>query len=129
MGRPRSSVEAIEEIIPTRVIIEDETDLPPARPVLDVPLALLGGENVIVPLGIDEAMRAVLLRETVSDTSSVLPGTSSQIGGRADIERAVWPIGHDVEPSPLHHQSVVDRLLARQRFRGWPRQARNGDRG
>jgi len=88
--------------------------------VLDVPLALLGGENVIVPLGIDEAVLVVLLREAVGNPDSVLLGTSSQVGGRADTERAVWPIGHDVEPSVLHYQSVAHRLLARQRFRGSP---------
>ena len=95
-------------------------ELSPARPVLDVPRVLLGGENVIVPLGIDEAVLVVLLREAVGNPDSVLLGTSSQVGGRADTERAVWPIAHDVEPSVLHYQSVAHRLLARQRFRGSP---------
>jgi len=41
--------------------------------VLDVHFALLRGENILVPFGVDEASQAVALGETVGYSLAMLP--------------------------------------------------------
>ena len=49
------------------------------------PLALLRRKDVFVPLGIDEAVQAVLLREAIRDARPMFPSTPSEIGSGTDI--------------------------------------------
>jgi hypothetical protein len=43
---------------------------------LDVHLALLRCEDIIMTLGIDETMQSILLRKAFSDAGSMFPGTA-----------------------------------------------------
>src|SRR5690349_15185970 len=90
---PTKSNKPLVKIIPIRIVAEDKPDLPSARPMFDVPLALLCGEDVVVPLGVDEAMQAVPhrepLRDPLRDPRSVFPNPPREIGRGPDIERAI----------------------------------------
>jgi hypothetical protein len=72
------SREAVVQIVPIGILFEDQLNLPGAPPMLDIPLALLCPEDIVVPLGINETVQAVLFRETVGYAVSVLPGTSGR---------------------------------------------------
>ena len=62
-----------------------EAYLPRARPMLDIHLALLRGNNIVMPFGINETLQAVFLREPRHDTLTVLPGAASKINRGADL--------------------------------------------
>src|SRR5262245_34056454 len=104
---------------------------------LDVPLALLCPADIIVPLGINQTVQAVLLREAVGYAVPVFPGTSGEVRGGTDIQGAVWAIGHDVNPAaPLHGDRLAgyasNPSIYRSRFvdeahgRGCPRNSVGG---
>src|SRR5271165_2727438 len=75
---------------------------------LDVHLALLRRENILVPFGIDEAAQAVALRKAIRDPLTVLPGAPGKICRGADVERTVRPVGHDIDPSAVRHRAVPE---------------------
>jgi hypothetical protein len=95
------------EIIPIRIVLEKELDFPGARPMLNVPFALLRRKDIIMTLGINKTMQCVLSREAVGEAGSMLSGTAGKVRGGADIEGAVRPVRHDVNPSALHPCDVA----------------------
>src|ERR1700746_3414608 len=103
---PTKSNKPLVKIIPIRIVAENKPDLPSARPMFDVPLGLLCGEDVVVPLGVDEAMQAVPHREPLRGPRSVFPKRPLEIGRGPDIERAIRPVGHDVDPTARRHGDV-----------------------
>jgi hypothetical protein len=48
---------------------------------LDVPLALLGRQDIFMSFCVDEPVQPVLLRETVGDIVAMFPGAASEIRG------------------------------------------------
>jgi hypothetical protein len=53
---PTSSKQPIVEVVPCGIVSVDEADLPGPRPMLDIHLALLCGENIIMLLGVNESL-------------------------------------------------------------------------
>ena len=95
----------IVKIFPKWVVAMDEAHLPRTSPMLDLHLALLGHENIIVPFGIDEAFQAVALREPVGNSLTMLPNSSRKIdvvptysvpSGRLVMRYTHPPMAHDV---------------------------------
>src|ERR1700688_3222011 len=68
----------------------------------EVPLALDGGANVLIALDIDQTLQPIPLRESLCQAFAMLPCAFGEIAGDPDIERAVGPVCHDVNPSPVH---------------------------
>jgi hypothetical protein len=66
---------------------------------LDVHLALFRGENIVVLLGIHEALQAAPLCETIRHALPILLHLPGKIHCSADVQRAVTPVRHDVDPS------------------------------
>ena len=118
-----SSKQPIVKIVPLGVVSVDESDLPGPRPMLDIPLALLCGENIVVLFGVNEKLQAVLLCKSVCRALQMFPHSSSQIHRGPDVKRAVTTVRHNVDPSS--HRRQDSRMTMRwQRRRGWPEQLR-----
>src|SRR2546425_9147933 len=124
VARPSTrSQELLVQIVPFRVIQQDEADLPGARVVLQVLLALPCVADILVLLKIHEALQAVTLGETLDKALAMLPGATRQIVGHADVQDAIRPVRHEVNPSGGHLQQAP-RGSRPSPSRGWPGQAR-----
>ena len=73
---------------------------------LHIPLTLDRRANVVVALSPNQTFKAILLRETIRYTFSMLPNTASEIADNPDIKGPVWSVSHDVDPSALHPASI-----------------------
>src|SRR5215212_7787005 len=96
-------VEDLVQVLPFGVHGVDEPDLPGARPVLHRALALDRVADVLEALVPDEPPQPVCLREPLDGAGAVLPGAQREVGGHAEIERAVAPIAHQIHPAALRH--------------------------
>src|SRR5215212_8596362 len=96
-------VEDLVPILPFGVHGVDEPDLPGARPVLHRALALDRVADVLEALVPDEPPQPVCLREPLDGAGAVLPRAQREVGGHAEIERAVAPIAHQVHPAARRH--------------------------
>jgi len=86
----------VPKITPTRIDFFDQPQLPVAVPFFQGFLAgdrTFHGVVLFVP---DECLDVVLGGESLDDSFAVLPDALNQVGGDADIERAVACTGHDV---------------------------------
>jgi hypothetical protein len=75
------SKEPVVQIVPFRIVEQNEPDLPGTRVVFEVLLALTRVPDVVVPLVIDKALQAVALRETVDEALAVFAGAARQVVG------------------------------------------------
>src|SRR6185369_12643751 len=87
------------------VVAQDESDLPCARPVFQVFLALDREADVVEVFDMNETLQAVFAREALREIRMVLNHALREIAGDADIQRAVWAIGEDVDPAAGHASS------------------------
>jgi|HubBroStandDraft_3_1064219.scaffolds.fasta_scaffold333020_2 hypothetical protein len=69
---------------------------------LHIPLKLDRRANVVAALSPNQTFKAVLLREKIRYTFSMLPNTASEIAGNPDIKGPDWSVSLDVDPSALH---------------------------
>jgi hypothetical protein len=90
----------------------DEADLPGAGPVLHGCLALDRVADVGEVLVPDEALEAVLPGEALDQTLAVLPRAVGQVVRHAAVERAVTPVGHEVDPSAVLHGAMALSCLS-----------------
>jgi hypothetical protein len=93
------------------------------RPVLQVPLALNGSADVVMVPDIDQPSEAVASGEPVGHPLAVFPDAADKIAGHTDIQAAVWPVRHDVNPTGLHVMFISSAGAGLQPPRGWPGQA------
>lgn len=99
-------IERLVKIVPIRVHAVDEAHLPGAGPVLHGFLPLDGVADVGEVLVPDEALEAVFLREALDQPLAVLPRAAEQVARHAAIERAVAPVGHEIDPAALLHVAM-----------------------
>jgi hypothetical protein len=90
-----------------RIHTVDEADLPGAGPVLHGRLALDRQADVVVPFVPDEAREAVLLGEAGDGAFAMLPGAAGEVARHAEVERAVAPVRHEVDPTALVHGTMI----------------------
>src|SRR5438132_12800348 len=62
--KPRSTDNLIVQVVPIWIVADDQTDFPIPRPMLDVFLALDGGDDAVVRLEIDQPLHAIFAGET-----------------------------------------------------------------
>src|SRR5437764_3910454 len=86
---PTRSNQLVVQIIPIRIIEQDQPHLPGASVMFDVLLALPCVANVLVALEVHQALQPVLFGETLDKTLAVLPGSSRKIVCDPDVEDAV----------------------------------------
>src|SRR5690349_20436497 len=89
------SNQLVVKIIPIRIHLVNELDLPRARPVLDVFLALNGTEDVVEALVIYEYLQTILFGESVGQAFPMLIRSSWQIAGHTGIKNAVTTVRHE----------------------------------
>src|SRR5690606_12737024 len=86
---PRKPGDQIVEVVPRRVRLLDQPQLPCAVPLLEPLLAGDRVANVVVLLEVDEAVHAVPLREPFGHVVFVHPDPLQEITRDADVEGAV----------------------------------------
>ena len=72
----------------------------------DVFFALDRRPNIFMALGKDQSFQAISLGETIGHALPMFPNAARKIAGDADVQRAIRPIGDDVNPSALHREIV-----------------------
>jgi hypothetical protein len=98
------SYERFVKIVPLWIRTVDEPNLPCAGPVFDSLLALNCVPDVIIELGVNQLFQAVAFCESNNQSLPVLKGSSRQIARDADIQNAVTPIGHEIDPATCHSE-------------------------
>ena|SRR5262249_14048849 len=101
------SDEAIVKVIPIGICREDQAHLPGPRPMLHVTFPLNCNANVCVAFCEHQPLQSVSLGESVSHTLSVFPYATRKIIGDAGVERAVRPVGYDINPSAFHRETLI----------------------
>lgn len=91
------------EVVPVRVADHDRAGLVGAQPALHRGLALDRALDLVMPFVPDKALQPVTAREARQQPLAVFIGPASEVVGHADIERAVRPVRHDVDPAALPH--------------------------
>jgi hypothetical protein len=104
----------VSEIIPVRIQFKNQPDFPGARPVFDVAFPLNGRLNAVVPFRIHKAMEGIALGKAGNQSFAMFKDSPRQIGCHADIQRAIGPIGHDVNPASLHLKECMRIHLDRK---------------
>jgi hypothetical protein len=84
------------KIVPLRIRGFDQFDFPHAFPCLEGFLSPNGGFHSFVDFVPDQIVDPMTLGEPVSLVILMLEDASGQVGGDADIERAAWATGQDV---------------------------------
>src|SRR5215469_14830597 len=103
LTRPsRGSRELVKKIVPLGILRKDEIDLPGAWLMLDVPLALNGGANIVVAFCPHQMFQAILRNETFSDTFAMFPNTAREIAGDPDVQSSIWSVRDYVDPATSH---------------------------
>src|SRR5690349_25083394 len=87
------------QVVPFRIILCDQVNLPLSGPALDGGLPLDGGPDIIVPFEVNQPLQIVFPRELTAGTVPMLPDPANQIVCYASIERAVQAVGEDVYPA------------------------------
>lgn len=103
------SRQPVVEILPHRILLQDQGDFPGARPVLQVLLSLNGISDILVPLYPNEPFKAVFPGEAIGNARAVLPSAARDIAGDADIQSPIWTVGDNVDPSTLHRAILPKR--------------------
>src|SRR5579872_101606 len=97
LSRPSTFLkQTLEEIIPLRVGLQNQPHLPSSRPMLHILFALDRRADIVVNLKIDELFQSVSFGEPLNCGFPMLSNTSNKIAGPADVERAIRPIGENV---------------------------------
>jgi hypothetical protein len=102
--------DGLVEIIPSRIFCHDQIDLGLARPLLDPLLAMDRGGDHPERLELHQGFDALVFGEAIDQALTMFMHAFEQIVGDADIQRAVWPAGEDVDevlPFSRHGASLA----------------------
>ena len=69
---------------------------------LHIVLSLQRKSDVIVLLEVDEALQTIPLGESSNLTVAMLSNPTDNVIRHANVQRAVWTIGQDIDPAPFH---------------------------
>ena len=102
MGLGGSGVDVLEQVAPGGVGLADQAQFPLAVPVLHPFLADDGLVDILVAFDVDQPDQAMLAAELRAAPRAVLDNPRGEVGGDADVQRAVRRVGHDVDPAAFH---------------------------
>jgi hypothetical protein len=94
--------ERIVQVAPIWIVQLDEPDFPSTRPALECLLPSDSGQDQVMSFGINQPVQTVAIDEIGPAPLPMLPCTTLNIRGHADIERAMRPVRQDVDPPPFH---------------------------
>jgi hypothetical protein len=99
------------QILPVRIAADNKPNFPSSRPVFEVLLTLNGAQQIAIDLGIDQPVKPIARRKSRSDPHLVFAHATRQVVRRADIQRPVRAVGHDVDPTGRHNpHNATERL-------------------
>jgi hypothetical protein len=99
-----ASRQRLVKILPLQVHAMDRLHLPRPRPVLHVLLVLDRIADVVEEREPDEMLEPVALGEAFAEALPMLPGPARQVCRHADVQRAVRPVCHHVDPAAHDRQ-------------------------
>ena len=105
-ARSKRGLDIVPQVAPVGVLRADQLELPLALPLLHRLLARDGLADVGVAFGVGQAGEAVFGAEFGAGALAVLVNAGGEVGGDADVERAVGGVGHDVDPAAAFHISL-----------------------
>ena len=89
----RGKTKAHPKVLPMRVGLLDQVDLPLSMPVLELLFARDRGDHVTVHFKPDQPLDAMLLCKPRQGAFAVLPKPSHKVGRDANVERSAWLAG------------------------------------
>jgi hypothetical protein len=119
LSRPSTSLlrDNLEEIIPIRILRDNQSDLPRPRPMFDIVLALDGISDIVESLKVNESLQSVPFRKALDKSGSMFEHAPDEIVCHANIQNAIRTTGQNVNVTTACHVEDIAR-------RGWPGQAR-----
>ena len=97
ISQENQRLQRLIQVIPPRIVLPNQAQLPPPEPVLEVLFPLDRIPNVIVVLIVHEARDVVLLREPLNHALPVLIHPFRQVTRHADVERPIGLARQDVD--------------------------------
>jgi hypothetical protein len=70
-----------------------------------------GARHFGVHLKVNQSINFVPLRETLHHAGLVLPDALNEIAGNADVQRAAWLAGEDVDGGLFEHEQIFARTI------------------
>ena len=101
-----SSVDRREKIVPVRIGLLDEIELPRPLPGLESFLARDCVVDAVMALHVDQPFEAVSSAKIGPRPRPVLNDAGGEIGSDADVKRPARTVRHDVDIATLHGFSV-----------------------
>jgi hypothetical protein len=95
-------------IVPFRIVDDNFSNLPRARPMLDIMLAVNRITNVVEPLKIDQSLQPMLFGETIDESGTMFEYTADKITCHANVQDAVGTVGQNVNVSTCHTDILQD---------------------
>src|SRR3974390_1513610 len=90
LSRPSTFLKnRIVQIIPFRIVLQDQSDFPFSRPVLQIAFTLDRGSNVVIALEINQALDRILLCESRDEAVSMFVDASHEIVRHSDVKDTV----------------------------------------
>src|SRR3954463_7872073 len=96
------------KIVPVRIESDNLPDLPCARPMLDVVLALNSIADVVELLEIHQPLQSVSPGETCDEPGAMLIDATYEVARHADIQNTVPTVRHNVDPATCHAGILQD---------------------
>jgi hypothetical protein len=107
----------VVQVIPVRIAPFDQAYLPGPGPAFQCLLARNGLQDGLVRLGMNETVQPITMREIRTEALAMLPDPARKIGGHADIQDAVGPIGDDIDSAAFHNFNVMNNAKRRYLYR------------
>ena len=98
------SLQVIIQVVPFRVYLFNESNLPGTLPLFDLLFSNNGVSNVPMCLVVDKTMNRVSLREPLYEIMLMLPHPFDQLAGDAGVECPVPSAGENVNIAQFEHQ-------------------------
>jgi len=110
LSRPSTSLfcDRFEEIVPIWIRGDNRSNLPSARPMLDIVLALNGCADIIKFFEIDQPLQSIPLGETIHKPGTMLKDAADKVACHPHIEDAIWTIGQKINVPTCHMDSLQD---------------------
>ena len=99
------------QIVPIWISRDNQAHFPGSVPSLDVGFSLNGGRHIAMLLGIDQTMQAISGCEHRPSPVFMRADPGCQIAGHAGVQRSIWTVRHDVDPTNRHGSSLSYKQL------------------
>jgi hypothetical protein len=96
------------KVIPVRIAGDNHSDLPRARPMLDIVFALDGITDVVEFLEVNQPLQAVLLGKAIDESRAMFEDSAKEIVCHPDIKDAIWSIGQNINVATRHAEILQD---------------------